>query len=135
MKRLLLIGVILAAGISLGAQSMIGLPKEEVAQLVKENHRDFRKDASVIRQTFNYLKYVNGIRTKTWILYFTEGDTCRTTKLVCDYVEMDDVLEEVNDKYDQVNDSTWTYQADAGTIQVEMIRQEWYFTIRETRKE
>lgn len=135
MKRLFIIAGILAAGFTLGAQSLIGLPKEEVAEMVKKSHREFRRDASVIRQKFNYLKYVNGIRTKTWILYFTDGDTCKTTKLVCDYAELDDVVEDINARYDQVNDSLWTYQAAAGTIQVELIRQEWYFTIRETRKE
>jgi len=136
MKRLLLISGIIALSIAMAeAQTLIGLPKEEVAELVKKNHRDFRKDASVIKQRFNYLKYVNGLRTKTWILYFNDGDTCMTSKMVCDYGELDDVLEDVNKKCSQVNDSLWTYQSGPATLQVELIRQEWYFTIRETMKE
>jgi hypothetical protein len=136
MKRLLLISGIIALSIAMAeAQTMIGLPKEEVAELVRADHADFRKDASVIKQRFNYLKYVNGLRTKTWILYFNDGDTCQVSKLVCDYTELDDVLKDINGRCSQVNDSTWTYQDGPDTLQVELIRQEWYFTIRETRKE
>ena len=132
---LLISGIILLSVAIAEAQTMIGLPKEEVVELVKQDHRDFRKDASVIKQRFNYLKYVNGLRTKTWILYFNEGDTCHVSKLVCDYGELDDVMKDINNRCKSVNDSTWTYQDGPATLQVELIRQEWYFTIRETRKE
>ena len=132
---LLISGIIVLSIAMAEAQTMIGLPKEEVAEMVRHDHRDFRKDASVIKQRFNYLKYVNGLRTKTWILYFNEGDTCQVSKIVCDYGELDDMLEDINDRYIQVNDSTWTYQDGPATLQVELIRQEWYFTIRDTRKE
>ncbi len=135
MKRILLItGIIVGFGFMLNAQTMVGLSKEEVTEKVKKDHRKFRKDASVIKQRFNYLKYVNGIRTKTWILYFTEGDTCKTSKMICDYAELNDVVGEINEMYEQKNDSIWEYPSGSELIQVELIRQEWYFTIRETRK-
>jgi hypothetical protein len=135
MKRILLIiGIIVGFGFMLNAQTMVGLSKEEVTEKVKKDHRKFRKDASVIKQRFNYLKYVNGIRTKTWILYFTEGDTCKTSKMICDYSELNDVVGEINEMYEQKNDSIWEYPSGSDLIQVELIRQEWYFTIRETRK-
>jgi hypothetical protein len=135
MKRILLIiGIIVGFGFMLNAQTMVGLSKEEVTEKVKKDHRKFRKDASVIKQRFNYLKYVNGIRTKTWILYFTEGDTCKTSKMICDYSELNDMVGEINEMYEQKNDSIWEYPSGSELIQVELIRQEWYFTIRKTRK-
>ena len=126
---LLLLGVVPLRG-----QTMIDLTKEEVRALVKENHKEFRRDRSVVNQRFNYLKYVNGLRTRTWILYFTDEDICRSTKLICDYGEYDEVLEELNLRMDKVGESEWQYKLKRDTIQVVLTREEWYFTVREARK-
>jgi len=124
----------LFAGAPLKGQSMIDLTKEEVRVMVKNKHMEFRRDKSVVNQRFNYLKYVNGLRTRTWILYFTDEDVCRSTKLVCDYGEYDEVLDELNDSYEKVGESEWSYQLEHDTIHVILARQEWYFTVREARK-
>jgi hypothetical protein len=116
------------------AQSMIDMTKEEVRAVVKEKHRGFRRDKSVVNQRFNYLKYVNGLRTRTWIFYFTEDDVCRSTKLICDYGEYDEVLEELNKAHEKIGESEWNYLQSKDTIQVILTRQEWYFTVREARK-
>ena len=132
---IVLTGVLfLFAGYALQGQTMIDLTKEEVRAKVKEKHREFRRDNSVVNQQFNYLKYVNGMKTRTWILYFTEEDICRSTKLVCDYGEYDKVMDELNKAYEKVAESRWAYLVDRDTIQVTLLRQEWYFTVREARK-
>ena len=127
-------GLLLFAGSPLKGQSMIDLTKEEVRVMVKNKHMEFRRDKSVVNQRFNYLKYVNGLQTRTWILYFTDEDVCRSTKLVCDYGEYDEVLDELNDSYEKVGESEWSYQLEHDTIHVILARQEWYFTVREARK-
>lgn len=119
---------------SLSGQSMIDLSKKEVSARVKEEHKGFRSDNSVVNQRFNYLKYVNGLRTRTWIFYFTEEDICRTIKLICDYDEYDEVMEELNKSYAKSGESEWNYLLDKDTVQVTLTRQEWYFTVREARK-
>jgi hypothetical protein len=131
---LVLTAALLFAGPLLKGQSMIDLTKEEVRVRVKDNYMEFRRDKSVVNQRFNYLKYVNGLRTRTWILYFTEEDICRSTKLVCDYGEYDEVLEELNDSHEKVGESVWAFQLEGDSIHVTLVRQEWYFTVREARK-
>jgi len=126
--------ILLLAVPSLRAQSVIGMTKEEVRAMVQENHKEFRPDRLVVNQSFNYLKYVNGLRTRTWIFYFTDRDLCRSVKLVCDYGEYDEVLEDLNKSYDQAGESRWTYLLNSDTIQLTLTRQEWYFTVREARK-
>ena len=133
-NRLIICGIILGFGALLNAQTMIGMTKEDVAEKVKKQYREFRKDDSVIKQRFNYLKYVNGMRTRTWILYFTDEDICKTSKLICDYSEYNEELEKLNFGYEKTGDSMWEYAVKRDTIQVELIKQEWYFTIRESRK-
>ncbi len=122
------------SGQSMIGQSMLGQEKAEVEKSVRKEHRDFRKDQSVVRQQFNYLKYVNGLRTCTWILYFTDEDVCKTSKLICDYSEFDEVVEKLSDHYRMVGDSRWEYILGSDTVGVTLTRQEWYFTVRESRE-
>ena len=118
----------------LKGQSVIGMPKEELKVFMKEKHRGFRLDNSVVKQRFNYLKYVNGLRTRTWIFYFTEKDICKTSKQVCEYGEFDKILAELNGSYEPVGESQWEYMLKKDTIRVTLTKQEWYFTVREARK-
>jgi hypothetical protein len=114
--------------------SMIGKHKEEVRELVKQDYKGFRRDNTIVNQQFNYLKYVNAFKTRTWIIYFTEDDICRSSKLVCDYNEYDEVLEELNTAYDLVGENKWEYELKKETISVTLNRQQYYFSVREARK-
>jgi len=119
---------------TLNGQSVIGMTKEEIKVYMKEKHRGFRLDNSVVKQRFNYLKYVNGLRTRTWIFYFTDKDLCKTSKKVCDYSEFDDILVELNKAHEPGGESRWVYLLEKDTVQVILTRQEWYFTVREAIK-
>jgi hypothetical protein len=113
---------------------MIGRQKDEVRAIISENYKEFKRDNSVTRQQFNYLKFVNSDRTRTWILYFTDEDVCKTSKLVCDYSEFDEVMEKLSASHRKTGNSEWEYKSRQDTIQVSLSKQEWYFTVRETRK-
>lgn len=142
-----IIGIILGTGLLLGAQTMVGLSKEEAVIRVKQEHREFRKDESVIKQHFNYLKYVNRDRTRTWILYFTDEDLCKTSKLICDYIDFDEEVARLNDTYSSTGEYRWEYAVkprsgkrvkrgvEPDTIIVELEKLDWYFTIRERKKQ
>jgi hypothetical protein len=119
----------LAAG-----QSMVGRQKDEVRSIIHENYKEFKRDNSVTKQQFNYLKFVNSDRTRTWILHFTDEDTCKSSKLVCDYSEFDRVVEKLSSSHKKTGDSEWEYLSRRDTILVILSKQEWYFTVRETIK-
>ena len=127
------VSILLLATLPISGQSMIDLTKEEVRARVNEKHKEFRRDKSVVNQRFNYLKYVNGLRTRTWIIYFTDEDICRSSKMICDYGEYDEVLEDLNKRYEKVGESEWSYELKRDTVHVVLTRQEWYFTVREAR--
>jgi hypothetical protein len=65
-RTLLITGILIGSIQILQAQSLIGLSKGDVVERVQHEYKEFQRDASVIKQTFNYLKYVNEARTKTW---------------------------------------------------------------------
>jgi hypothetical protein len=127
--------LMLALGSTVGAQSLIGLPKEEVSRRISMYHKDFRKDNLVVSQYFNYLKYVNGTRSRTWILYFNEEDICHLSKLVCDYEEYDDVMDDLNSRFRKVDEFSWEHRQESWVNQISLSKQEYYFTVRETRRE
>ena len=133
LKPILLI-ILFATGIVANGQSLIGMRKDRVKALVEMEHKEFRRDNSVVKQHFNYLKFVNGAKTQTWILYFTDEDICKTSKLVCDYSDFDEVVEELSFSHEKVGDSKWEYHQGDKTLQVTLTKQEWYFTVRETLK-
>ena len=126
--------MILGLGSQVKCQTMVGLSKSEVISTMKTDHKKFQRDDSVIKQRYNYLKYINGLRTKTWIIYFNDEDICKSSKLVCDYSDFKQVFEEVNSKYSQTGEYLWEFQHGSDTIQVELLKLEWYFSVRESRK-
>lgn len=112
-------------------QGMIGLSKEEVIQRVKTEFREFRKDDSVVKQSFNYLKYVNRQRTKTWIIFFNEKDICEISKLVCDYSDFDETLEALDSANKKKSKLKWEYSQGSEEIQIEIEKKDWYYSIKE----
>ena len=117
------------------AQTLIGLEKTEVMEVVKESYRDYAPDNSIVKQQFNYLKFVNNSQTITWIIYFSQDDICTSTKKVCDYVEYDFVLDELNEHCKATGDMEWTCMDDDRPYVMTLTEQDWYFTVREKMKE
>jgi hypothetical protein len=132
---LTIFGILLVMCSTLHAQSLIGLSKDQVKAVIRKEYGEFRKDQSVVRQQFNYLKYVNGQKSKTWIAYFSDEDICTGTKLVCDYSEYDEMLEDLDSKYSRTGEREWEYIYGTDTCSVNLSREEWYFVIREKKKD
>lgn len=135
--RTIILGLFIAVSMQVQAQqlSFVGLTKEEVKEEIKNNYRTFSPDNSVVKQQFNYLKYVNGSQTITWIIYFSDDDICTSSKKVCDYAEYDFVLEDLNKNCKQVDDDVWEYSVDDRHFTLTLAELDWYFTIREIEKE
>lgn len=117
-----------------GAQaiSVIGMMKADVEELLKREYRDFSPDNSIVKKQFNYLKYVNGKQTITWIIYFDGDDRCAATKKVCDYTEYDRVIKNLDSQCEAAGKLTWECAADDQRYTITLTEQDWYFTLRET---
>lgn len=131
--RTIILGIMLAVSIQVQAQqlSFVGLTKEEVKEELHKNYKSFSPDNSVVKQEFNYLKYVNGSQTITWIIYFSDKDICTSSKKVCDYTEYDFVLDDLNKNCKKVDDGVWEYRVDDRHFTLTLAELDWYFTIRE----
>ena len=132
MKWIILGIAILISG-ALQAQPFIDQSKEEVKARMKEEHKDFHPDRSVVKQAYNYLKYVNNSQTITWIIYFNEQDVCTASKKVCDYSEYDFKMDELDEKYEKSGKFQWKNQYRGDEFLIRLEEQDWYFTIRESK--
>lgn len=132
--KLIISGLLFTVCTMVYAQSMIGLSKAEVKERVRSEYQDFGKDPAIVKQQFNYLKYVNRRKTRTWIIHFTDENICKSTKLVCDYSDFDEVTANLSSSFKKTGESQWEYTSGPGIIQVTLTKQEWYFTVREARK-
>lgn len=128
-------GIILLLCNTIDAQPLIGMEKVEVQNVIKKERKEFRVDKTIVKQQFNYLKYVNNFNTLTLIVFFSDEDICTKTKLICDYSEYDFILSDLNKTCRIQSDSTWEYDHEGSTYLVTLEKQEWYFIIREVLKE
>jgi len=134
MKIILFVACLLLSGIQCKAQSLVDLSKDEVKLVVKINHKKFSPDKRIVKQQFNYLKFINRHETITLIVYFSKNDISISSKLVCDYTEKDFVLNDLNQKYKRVDEKNWEYEKNGIFYNVEMKDLEWYFTVKEKKK-
>lgn len=126
--------ILLSCALQAQDTPVIGMLKEDVQELVKKERREFSPDNSIKKKQFNYLKYVNGKQTITWIIYFDEDDRCTATKMVCDYMEYDRVLEDLDDRCEAIGDMEWEYTLDDQVYTIGLTEEDWYFTVRERMK-
>lgn len=133
--RILISGLVMLAIIQVKSQSVVDLNKDEVKLVIKKEHKKLSLDKSIIKQQFNYLKFVNRSQTVTLIVYFSENDIATSSKMVCDYAEYDFVLDDLNEKYEKAGKRKWEYVKDGIAYKVELKEEEWYFTVRERKKE
>jgi len=135
--RSVILGLGITAACALQAQnhSFIGMARDEVKQLMKEDYKDFSIDNSITKQEFNYLKFVNASQTITWIIYLSGDDICTSTKKVCDYLEYDRITDELNEMYGSDVEHQWEYSDENESYVISLEEKDWYFTLRERRKE
>lgn len=132
--RMLISGLVMLAMVQGKSQELIDLSKDEVKLVIKKEHKTFSPARSVVKQQFNYLKFVNKSQTITLIVFFSENDIVTSTKMVCDYAEYDFILDDLNEKYEKTGEQKWQYESDNVTCLVEMKDREWYFTVSESKK-
>jgi hypothetical protein len=110
------------------AQHYIGLHKDEVKQLMKENMKGFNLDNTTVNKKFNYLKYVDALGEQTILYFLDDGDYCKAVRHMCDWAGYNEMLEKMNSTYTQLSSDTWIYEHRGGLYQVKLEEGEWFFT-------
>jgi hypothetical protein len=111
------------------AQQVIGLPKPEVMKVIQEEYKNFGLDNTSRNTTFNYLKYIDKINEQTLLCMLSDKDICTSVKLISDYMNLEEKIEELNKRGTRINDTTWTYLYNKQKYVVKLKKEEWFFSL------
>lgn len=117
---------------NVGGQHLIGLHKNEVEKKMQQT--SFVIDNSSRNTTFKYLKYVDKFEEKTFLVFLSRGDTCTSTKLMCDYSSLKPTVAQFNKNYTKVSSNVWNYQINGITYKVVLKKEEWFYSVIITPK-
>ena len=115
-------------------QHFIGRHKLEVKELMSREMKQLFEDDHSVNTVYNTVKYVDRGGDQTLLFVFSEQDTCLYSKWMCDYSMLNTVLADLNSKYSQSAEDTWSYVYEKKPYIVTLTAGDWYFTIT-TRKE
>lgn len=133
MRTFALLSILVLAGLltthQVYSQHFIGLHKNEIKQVMKETHKNFRLNTSTVNPHYNYLKYENKINEITILFFLSDDDHCTLVRKICDYSNIIDVVEELNNSYKAIDKNSWEYVVGENTYLVTLVEEEWYFTV------
>ena len=115
-------------------QHLIGLSREKVQGVIRNEMKGFVVDNTSVNHVFNYLKYVNTSGTKTLIVFFDEKDVSSNARLVCDYSELNFVIGDYNTKHKKTGKTEWEYRVNNEPFSLSLEEKEWYFLVHIRKK-
>ncbi len=124
----------LANPVQVTGQHFIGRHKVEVKELMGQHMKELYEDENSVNRVYNTVKYIDRLGNQTLLFVFSKQDTCMYSKWMCDYTMLNSVIAQLNGKYPQSAEDTWTYDQDEQPYIITLTAEDWYFTIT-TRKE
>lgn len=136
MSKKIIIGFLLLALFSpMHAQHIIGMHKDQLTKEMRKLYPDFIQDNSSVNSTYKYLKYIDKTNEQTLLVFLTENDVCKSTKLISDYMNLLDVKNNLDKNYKPSGKDKWTYTVDKETYLVTLKREKWFFSVFTSKKE
>ena len=111
------------------SQNYIGLDSDSLKIVLKQNEKSFRIDNSTVNKVYKYLKYVDKINEQTWLFFLDENNVCTHHKLMSDYLNYNDTVQKLNEKFRSTGDKTWKYADMGKEYTITLIEEEWFFTV------
>ena len=111
------------------AQNYIGMHKDQIIELMKETQRNCKLNTDAVNTHYNYLKFEDKISEITILYFLSDNDRCTLIRKMCDYSNINDVLEDLNSTYKSTGENTWEYKDDGKTYSVVLAEEDWFFTV------
>jgi hypothetical protein len=115
--------------LQVSGQHFIGRHKTEVRELMAREMKHLYEDDHSVNTVYNIVKYIDRQGDQTLLFVFSEQDTCLYSEWMCDYSMLNSVIADLNGKYSQSAEDTWTYVHDQVPYIITLTAGEWYFTI------
>jgi len=121
--------IYLAIPVQVSGQHFIGRHKTEVKEMMVEKMKQLYEDDHSVNTVYNTVKYIDRLGNQTLLFVFSEQDTCLYSKWMCDYSMLNSVISNLNGKYPQSAEDTWSYVHDQKQYIISLTAGDWYFTI------
>ena len=131
MKRYIHIWMLvgLAIPLQVSGQHFIGLHKTDVRELMDREMKQLFEDDHSVNRVYNTLKYIDRSGDQTLLFVFSEQDTCLYSKWMCDYSMLNAVIADLNNRYSQSAEDTWSYVHEQEPYIITLTAGDWFFTI------
>jgi len=116
------------------SQNFIGMHKTEIIAVMKESQKNFKLNTSYVNPHYNYLKYEDPINEITILYFLTDKDECKLIRKMYDYSNINDVENELNEKYTKVEKNKWEFRQLLQKYSVELTEGDWFFTVTIKKK-
>ncbi len=136
----IIINIILLAGLFTSNEPLfethfIGMSKDEVSKVMLEKHRSYKLNTTTINNSFNYLKYIDGINEITVLFFLTDNDSCEAIRIMGDYSNINDMVFQLDENYEKIDNKNWEYKKENKEYQVTLEEGDWFFTVSIKEKE
>ena len=132
--KFLVFALVFFTGYECCSQNLIGIEKSMIPGLIKKEMKGLNLDKSAKNESFNYLKFINAAGTRTLLVFFDDKNKSVSTRLICDYSEIDFLTTEMNKVYKKTGENSWEYSVDADKFEINLEKKEWYFVVNTKKK-
>jgi hypothetical protein len=136
MRKKVFLGIILLlANLSMYCQHIIGLHKDQLGTEIGKFYPNFIQDHSSVNTTYKYLKYIDKTNEQTLLVFLTDNDCCKSTKLISDYSNILEVKNSLAKNYKQAGKDKWIYKYNGEVYSIILKREKWFFSVFTAKKE
>ena len=121
--------VCLIIPVQVSGQHFIGKHKIEVRELMEREMKQLYEDDHSVNTVYNTVKYIDRLGDQTLLFVFSDQDTCLYSKWMCDYSMLNAVMANLNGKYSQSAEDSWSYVNNQEPYIITLTAGDWYFTI------
>ena len=129
MYRIIVISFLLLLSGAIRSQNLIGYHSDDIKKIMRETQNEFKLNNDTKNEYYNYLKFENRFGTKTYLLFLSESDTCKYSKLMCDHSELKETLKMLNEKYQKINENVWIEKTNKKEYTITLKKEQWYFSL------
>lgn len=120
--------------LNVSAQNFIGLHKDDVKKLMRTSNPNFILDEGAVNKCFRYLKYVDNLGNQTLLYFLSADDVCTSSKMMSDYMYLNETTNRFNKKYKKTGMYSWVYYDKNQKYAVQLNCEKWFFTVIIKRK-
>lgn len=132
--RIVFLYILLVFSFHASAQNYIGMHKDEIILLMKQNQPNFKLDRNSVNRSYNCIKFVDKISEQTILFFLSQQDKCTYVRWMSDYSNLNEIITELNNKYKKKDKVTWCYMDKGQEYIVKLEKGQWFFTVSIRKK-